>query len=214
MIDTSKIYTSNNCGKFKIVNYTNAKNVEICFIETGSLMLASAGEITRGRVKDRMLPTIYGIGFIGIGDHKTRINGKPSKVYNVWVSMIQRCYSEKCQVTNPTYKDCTVCDEWHNYQLFAKWFYDNHIKGYHLDKDIKNKGNKIYSPENCLFASQKENTAFAFAKNYRFISPQGEIVDIYNMREFCRNNNVTSSRMTAVHRGDESQHKGWRKAQS
>tara|TARA_R110001632_G_scaffold166585_1_gene285028 strand:- start:1076 stop:1714 length:639 start_codon:yes stop_codon:yes gene_type:complete len=212
MIDTSKIYTSNNCGKFKIVNYISAKNVKIRFVDTGQLMTASAGDILRGKVKDRSKPTVYGVGFIGVGGYKSIINGSRSRSYNIWVSMIQRCYSKKCQATNPTYKDCSVCDDWLDFQVFAKWFDDNYVDGYHLDKDIKNKGNKIYSPENCLFVSQNENTAFAFAKHYKFISPKGEAVSIYNMRKFCRDNGVTASRMNAVHRGNEKQHKGWTKA--
>lgn len=212
MLDVSKTYKSNNCGLFNVIKYTNAKNVEIKFIDTGATTIASAGEIKRGSVKDRMRPAVYGVGFIGDGSHRSRVNGKSSDMYNVWVSMLQRCYSEKCQKINPTYVGVTVCDEWHNFQNFAEWYSLNYVIDCHIDKDIKTKGNKVYSPEGCMFVSQKENTAFAFAKHYRFISPQGDIVDIYNMREFCRKNDVTSTRMSAVHRGDELQHKGWRKA--
>ena len=48
---------------------------------------------------------------------------------------------------NKNYLDVTVCEEWHNFQNFAKWFYENYyeISGekMRLDKDILIKGNKM-----------------------------------------------------------------------
>ena len=64
---------------------------------------------------------------------------------------------------HPTYKDVTVCEEWHNFQNFAKWFEDNYVEGFELDKDILVKGNKIYSPETCCFVPKEINSLF---KNY------------------------------------------------
>jgi len=64
--------------------------------------------------KDYYKPTICGIGFIGIGKYKSRIgNGKNTKVYDVWSSMIKRCYSEKYHRNKPTYIGCSVVKEWH-----------------------------------------------------------------------------------------------------
>lgn len=65
---------------------------------------------------------------------------------------------------HPTYTDCEVCDEWLNFQNFAKWydenFYEVDGERMHLDKDILVKGNKIYSPETCIFVPQKINVLF------------------------------------------------------
>ncbi len=84
--------------------------------------------------------------------------------YAVWYGMLQRCYSEKCQQKYPTYKNCTVCEEWLYYPNFKKWYEENYyeIDGQrmHLDKDILNKGNKVYSPENCVFVPQGVNKVF------------------------------------------------------
>ena len=64
----------------------------------------------------------------------------------------------------PSYKDCEVCEEWHNFQNFAKWYDENYyeVKGEktQIDKDILIKGNKIYSPDKCLFVPQKINLLF------------------------------------------------------
>ena len=78
--------------------------------------------------------------------------------------MLKRCYSGEYQKKEPTYKDCTVCKEWLNYSNFKKWYDDNYyeIDGEQmaLDKDILVKGNKLYSPETCVFVSSRINNLF------------------------------------------------------
>ncbi len=129
--------------------------------------------------------------------------------------MLERCYSEKRQKIQPTYKDCTVHADWRNYQLFAKWYYENYPSDgekYDIDKDILVEGNRVYSPEACMFVTRKENTVKALAKSYAFVSPDGIEVEIYNMAEFCRGNDLNHVAMCQVHLGKASQHKGWRLA--
>ncbi|OMH22071.1 hypothetical protein AC231_05460 [Clostridium pasteurianum] len=86
------------------------------------------------------------------------------KAYHTWYNMLTRCYNEKWQEKYPTYKGCIVCEEWHNYQVFSKWFYKNYyeIEGHRmdLDKDILIKGNKIYSPETSIFVPHCINALF------------------------------------------------------
>mgnify|MGYP003199047241 FL=1 len=124
-----------------------------------------------GNVKCPYERTVFGIGYVGEGKYKVSENGKDTKSYNTWRNMLQRCYNEKCQEKNPTYKGCTVCDEWHNFQNFAKWYEDNYyeIEGerIHLDKDILCKGNKIYTPETCVFVPQTINMLFTKRQNDR-----------------------------------------------
>ena len=78
--------------------------------------------------------------------------------------MIHRCYDPYYINEHLTYIDCYVCEEWHNFQVFAKWFYENYyeIKNekMNLDKDILIKGNKLYSPETCLIVPERINTLF------------------------------------------------------
>ncbi|AAW67498.1 hypothetical protein [Listonella phage phiHSIC] len=113
-----------------------------------------------GRVKDRLARSVCGVGFIGDGMYQPTVNGKMSKVYSCWNSMLGRCYDENLRHKHPTYKDCTVCDEWHNFQNFAEWHEANYPKdgkSYQLDKDLKVIGNKDYSPEKCMFVSVEIN---------------------------------------------------------
>lgn len=79
------------------------------------------------------------------------------KSYKTWDTMIRRCYSKYKQVENPTYIGCSVCEEWLTFSNFKRWFDENYIEGYELDKDILVKGNKVYSPETCCFVPKRLN---------------------------------------------------------
>lgn len=95
------------------------------------------------RMKGETLPPlrgVYGVGFnsatrTGIPVKK---DGKISRCYDAWRRMLQRCYDLKYKEDHPTYIGVTCCDEWKDYQNFAKWFYEqpNHDRGYELDKDL------------------------------------------------------------------------------
>lgn len=111
-------------------------------------------------IKTPLTPSVYGIGYLGIGRHKADNKSKATLVYRKWSGMLGRGYCNKYKGKNPTYKDVTVCEEWHNFQNFAQWFEENYIEGWHLDKDILQKRNKIYSPETCCFVPQEINLLF------------------------------------------------------
>ena len=82
----------------------------------------------------------------------TYIKGrKHPKVYEVWNTMIARCFSEKEKLRLPTYRNVTCCEEWKKFSNFKRWFDENYVHGYELDKDILAPGNLIYSPETCVF---------------------------------------------------------------
>lgn len=84
--------------------------------------------------------------------------GKSSiQSYRTWLQMLTRCYDVKYHQKCPTYMGCEVCDEWKTFSNFMKWFDENYIEGYSLDKDILIKGNKIYSPETCCFVPNEIN---------------------------------------------------------
>ncbi len=103
--------------------------------------------------------TVYGVGYFGVGQYKSKKKGKPTMAYTKWRDMLARCYCPKYQAKKPTYIGCTVDPVWHNYQVFAEWFENNEFKdlGYHLDKDVLNQGNKVYSPSNCCLVPPQIN---------------------------------------------------------
>lgn len=87
----------------------------------------------------------------GIGVNDIDLPAKEIESYPTWASMLQRCYSQKCQDSKPTYIGCSVHEGWHLLSVFHE-FYTKHYKpGYQLDKDILFPENKRYSPDTCIF---------------------------------------------------------------
>lgn len=93
----------------------------------------------------------------GVGRNPGTEHGGPSRAYQVWINMLKRCYDEKKWVKHPTYKGCSVCDEWIEFPAFKIWYENNSVNGYDLDKDIIVKGNKVYCPERCCFVPPRIN---------------------------------------------------------
>jgi hypothetical protein len=209
---TGAVFSSKNCGEFEIVEYTSSACVLVRFLVTGYTTKTQSTHIRSGEVKDYYTPSIFGVGYIGGGDFKGSKNVTRSKAYITWRNMLERCYSNRSHEKHPTYVGCTVDPIWHNFQNFAAWFAENYIQGYELDKDIKVEGNKIYSPHTCLFVSIADNMEKAKAKTYKLVSPQGDEVEIYNLRKFARDNDLNCSCMQDVSKGRAKQHKGWRLA--
>jgi hypothetical protein len=120
---------------------------------------------------------VFGVGYVGKGKYKHITNGKHTKQYTVWHSMIRRCYSEVYLKNKPSYIGCKVVEQWHNFQNFAEWYDKNYyeIEGETmcLDKDILVKGNRIYSPETCVFVSRSINSMFTKTDSKRGKYPIG-----------------------------------------
>jgi hypothetical protein len=210
----NKRFTNNDGQSGFVLRYVSAREVYFQF-DSGYVGCFAIASIRNGLFKDKMSPSVYGVGFIGDGEYKTRENGKTTKVYTTWTSMLRRCYDEKFQVRKPTYIGCSVAPEWHNYQAFAQWFeenYPNDGKKYDLDKDRLVKGNKVYGPGTCRFLTHQQNTEVSHAKHYKFISPDGESIDVFNLGKFCRENRLSQGHMYNVANGKRNHHKGWTKA--
>lgn len=101
---------------------------------------------------------VHGVG--RKGDAVAKVNGKHTKAYTTWNHMLERCYCQKYLSRNPTYIGCTVSDEWLFFPTFEKWFDENYVAGFQLDKDLLIVGNKVYGPETCSFVPRAINTLF------------------------------------------------------
>lgn len=98
---------------------------------------------------------------------------KQTKCYVTWSHMMSRCYNSKFHEIRSTYKDCEVCDEWKDYDIFYNWFQENYKDGFALDKDILVQGNKVYSPSTCCFVPQYINSLFVKSDAKRGYFPLG-----------------------------------------
>ena len=155
-----KVCKSNLSGDFKILKYNDTTNVEIQFLNTGYRKVAVMKEVRNGKVKDPYSPSVYGIGVLGT-KYPPSINGRNTKEYDLWHNMLTRCYSDDFKKKRPTYWGCEVSDKFKSYEYFHKWCH-NQIgfgnEGWHLDKDLLLKGNKIYSEDTCIFLPHEINT--------------------------------------------------------
>lgn len=116
-----------------------------------------------GLKKDYEMPVlnkkVYGVGNCDVRD--VRFNGNVD-AYQAWVGMLGRCYNSNPN-KYPSYKGCSVCEEWLTFSTFREWFYNpanGYKKGYHLDKDILVRGNNVYGPDTCCFVPKEINSMF------------------------------------------------------
>lgn len=104
---------------------------------------------------------IFGVGINDAGyTVNPNNNGKRTNCpyYQVWSSMLRRCYSEKFHKRFPTYIGVTVCDDWLFFSSFRVWMETQNWQGKQLDKDILSPWNRHYSPGTCCFISVKINS--------------------------------------------------------
>lgn len=96
--------------------------------------------------------------------------------YKKWSHMITRVTSDKYQEKMPTYKLCSVCDEWLNYDNFYEDFIKipfHWEKSYQFDKDILFKGNKSYEYGKCAMIPSSLNSLLYNPKAYNRDLPHG-----------------------------------------
>ena len=151
------------CGRLRIhavfpKGHNGASNARaiVEFLGTGYTTNCQLSNIPAGKVKDRRLPTVYGVGYIDMEGTLPARGHAMRNVYDLWANMLKRCYHE--------HTGATVDARWHSFRCFldtihkvpgfAEWEQDTSM---HLDKDIRVPGNLVYSVETCTFVSAAEN---------------------------------------------------------
>lgn len=161
-----EVHKTNQNYFITIIEYKDFKNCDVYFNHDKSIKLynLSYDNIKSGAVANPFHKSLCGVGYIGVGKYTCAIDGDRKGVYNCWSAMIRRCYDKNIQLKHSSYIGCTVDERWHNFQVFAEWYYQNYNAEYmdkwQLDKDILSKGNRIYSPETCAFVPREINGLF------------------------------------------------------
>lgn len=119
-----------------------------------------------------MVRLVHGVG---INDLKDNYPKKFSECmfYKTWKKMLGRCYDDKYHNTRPSYIGCSVHQDWIYFSNFKLWMEQQDWEGKALDKDILVEGNKIYSPETCIFIDKKINSFLTDCKSRRGDYPVG-----------------------------------------
>ena len=132
-------------------------------------VVAYRGNIEKGTVHYPHTPTVAGVGIIG--EFPVDVT---SKDYRAWAGMLKRCYNPGRVETGITYQGVTVCDDWKLYENFHKWSCSAvYQEGWHLDKDLLEKGNKVYCPDKCVFLPPELNWFLTDRRNHRGMYPKG-----------------------------------------
>lgn len=117
---------------------------------------------------------VCGIGIYERGEFAGSENGRQTKMYAAWSSMIRRCTQRLPEFDG--YRDCRVSDEFLSFQRFAGWAARQvREDGYHLDKDLLVKGNQEYAPDKCVFLPPALNWAIQRVKSTRTNLPIGVV---------------------------------------
>ena len=136
---------------------------------------------------------IYGVG-VNDFTYAAKIEGKMVKQYILWVNMISRCYRQKTKDLQPTYDECTVSNNFKYYTYFFEWCNKQigfETTDYQLDKDLLDKGNKIYSEDTCLFIPSHINKVLTKRQLDRGLLPIGVSKNGSNFQARC---NIGSTR--------------------
>ena len=165
-------------SKMVIVEYRYRRNIDVYFPEYDWIFEHTQYyNFKNGTIKCPYERRYFGVGYLGEGKYKVRENGKNSDEYIIWYHMLGRCYNPKYQEKEPSYKGCMVEEYLLNFQHAAEWYNENYyeIPGEKmcLDKDILNKGNKIYSKDTCIFVPQRINNLFTKSDKSRGKNPIG-----------------------------------------
>ena len=186
MLDLSKRYTSNNYGAFKITNYVNAKEVYIEFIASKIRAKTTAGHIRSGKVmynKYKDLSKIYSSK--NYGDFKVIKFVSTREIYIEFVNTKTR---KKTNAGN----------------IKSGRVYDKNLSQY--TKDIYKSEKKPLDLED--YADIEDN---ANESSIRMRSPGGELYEFWDLKQFCKEYNLSLGVMIAVSTGVVSEWNGWTK---
>ena len=152
------------------INYINNDHIIIQFDNSDITLNTKWAYFKNGKFNSPFDKNKFG-GYLGM-ETMVGPDGKTLPEYELWMSMLKRCYSESIKKNRPTYDEVICCEEWICFKDFKKWVeeqpnytkWKNDTKNWCLDKDILAEQNhykkRIYSPETCCLVPSCVNALF------------------------------------------------------
>ena len=166
----------NNYGALMtIIEYRNRKDIDV-YIKNYDYIIynTTMDKWDDGTIKCPYDKIYYNKAYIGEGKYNKK---DYPLIFQKWIGILNRTLSDKTKEKHQTYEKCEICDEWLNFQNFAKWFEENYyeIEGQRMevDKDILYKRNKLYSPYTCIIVPHDINMLFIKHESKRGSLPIG-----------------------------------------
>lgn len=135
-----------------------------------------------------------------VGGHSTHKTYK--YLYQQWKhlqnrSKARKAKGERCEVLFEGYLD------------FSEWAISS---GWRKGLAVCREGDVgDYSKDNCRIDTVSSNSVEAHAKIWKLLSPDGKTLEVYNLKQFCLDNNLQQSKMSLVMNGGRTHHKGWKR---
>lgn len=230
VVEEGKVFSSKNYGPFEVLKFVFKRSgvnyYLVRFLDTGYTCEASGVAIRSGYIKDRYVPSVYGVGYLGRSSIKDSL-----QLYSIWCNMLERCYNETCfNYTMYGLKGITVDERWHSFENFLKDVPT--LEGYNadlllqnkiqLDKDKKqkhkSKSSRVYSKDTCVWLPSGDNVRLAVDErdnnedNRRYfeaLSPSGQRLLGHNQTEFAKAHGLSFRCINHCLQGRMKTHKGW-----
>ena len=169
------VFKTNNYGDVEVTEYIDSHNITVKFLNTGAIKNTTAYALTTGILKDSEVHATHKYGVMDIPNELQKGKPKPRE-YSIWNGIRQRCYNENNRDNLMSYKGIKMSDNFKLYSYFKEWCHKQigfNEDGWHLDKDILVKGNKVYSEDTCCFVPPEINCTITNNKSVRGRFPQG-----------------------------------------
>ncbi len=163
-----------------VLEYISSLEVKVRITSTDEVRSVSAYQIREGLIKT--------IRKASLKDKTTQELRRRAR--HKHRGMFERCCSKDSALKYPTYKDCTISENFKDFNFFNMWClnqtgFENY--NWHLDKDILVKGNRVYSEATCCFVPEEINLMFVTHKPQRGVLP----IDV----TYCKPFNLYQARL-------------------
>lgn len=153
-------------------------------------------------------------------EERTHSNLFYRKLYRVWWHMKGRCLNP----SDRSYRlyggnGVTICEKWleldgflHDVDKIDGWDKDMFMtSNLQLDKDLKVEGNKVYSPEFCLWVSPDTNVGLRpnLMRPTIALTPEGKRIRYFNTAKLCRDHGLNKNAIRECLLYRLKNHHGW-----